>query len=529
MSIGLIEELSSNKILRATWYSIVVGFFLLFVLIPPIYLFIYLAGSYDKLPVVLSNSEIMGEMKRAIYFSYAIAATVTVIDLISALPMAWILLKKKFRLKGLLDTLLDLPMALPTSALGFSVAMFWLRLADLRNAFWAVVALHVAMSYPYMLRTLIASLESVKSQYEIAARTLGAHPFTVARTITLPIAKPGIIAGCILCFAKSLSETGGTAVTLSVIEAVERTGPVLIKSWKAATTQAEVFLLAGGILSAILIISSLLALYSFRTLATRWRVPIRKIWLWERRLSQRPFTSLRDFLSVLFPIFVVLAPSLFIALFPLWLNADGLPSGLLTAIWNSVVIASIATMINLITGIPLSIFIARSKSSLAASLLDAMVNIPLIVPTTALGFSISLFWSKGIALGLSDLAVISLAHISFTQPLLVRNVIASLEQLDPSLEDTARTLGANPLKTFRKITFPLIKPGIVAGTILSFTRSLGETGATISVVPKALTAPVYIVELVSERAYSVAGISCMILLLISGVLLYALKRTGRGE
>ncbi|HDI73902.1 MAG TPA: iron ABC transporter permease, partial [Candidatus Korarchaeota archaeon] len=63
----------------------------------------------------------------------------------------------------------------------------------------------------------------------------------------------------------------------------------------------------------------------------------------------------------------------------------------------------------------------------------------------------------------------------------------------------------------------------------SFTRSLGETGATISVVPKALTAPVYIVELVSERAYSVAGISCMILLLISGVLLYALKRTGRGE
>ncbi|HIE23532.1 MAG TPA: iron ABC transporter permease [Candidatus Korarchaeota archaeon] len=528
MDFKLREELSSNKVLRATWYSIVVGFFLLFVLIPPIYLFTYLVGSFDKLPLVFGSVEIIEDMKSAISLSYAIAATVTIIDLIAALPMAWVLLKKEFRLKRFLDTLLDLPMALPTSALGFSVAMFWLRVADLRSAFWAVVALHVAMSYPYMLRTLIASLKSVRTQYEIAARTLGAHPFTVAKTVTLPIAKPGIIAGSILCFAKSLSETGGTAVTLSVIKAIERTGPVLIKVWKSVPEETEVFLLAGGILSAILIVSSLAILYTFRVVAARWKIPLKRIWSWEKDLSRKPFTSMRDLLSISFSILVVLAPSMFIALFPLWLKFEVMPRGLLAAIWNSILIALITTLINLVTGVPLSILIARSKSSVLTSVLDALVNIPLIVPTTALGFSISLFWSKGIALGLSDLTVISLAHISFTQPLLVRNVIASLEQLDPSLEDTARTLGANPLKTFRKITLPLISPGIIAGTILSFTRSLGETGATISVVPKALTAPVYIVELVSERAYSVAGISCVILLLISGVLLYALKRAGRG-
>ncbi len=524
-----IEELSSNKILRAAWYSIVVCFFLFFVLIPPIYLFAYIAGSFDKLPLVLKNAEIIRDMKRAVGLSYAIAATVTLIDLITALPMAWILLKKEFPLKRFLDTLLDLPMALPTSALGFSVAMFWLKLTNLRSAFWAVVALHVAMSYPYMLRTLIASLKAVKSQYEVAARTLGAHPFTVARTITLPIAKPGIVAGCILCFAKSLSETGGTAVTLSVIGSLERTGPVLIKAWKSVSEQAEVFLLAGGILCAILIVSSLAVLCSFKFLALKWKLPIRRIWPWESRISRRPFTSIRDLFSVLFSIVIVLIPSMFIALFPLWLKYEGLPEGLLSAIKNSVLIASAATVINLITGVPLSILVARSRSSLITGLLDALINVPLIVPTTALGFSISLFWSRGIALGLSDLTVISLAHISFTQPLLVRNVIASLEQLDPSLEDTARTLGANPLETFRKITFPLISPGIVAGTILSFTRSLGETGATISVVPVAHTAPVYIVELVKEKAYSVAGISCIILLLISGALLYALKRAGRGS
>ena len=157
------------------------------------------------------------------------------------------------------------------------------------------------------------------------------------------------------------------------------------------------------------------------------------------------------------------------------------------------------------------------------------MNIPLLIPTTALGFSIALFWSKGVSSSFSDLLLISLAHVSFTQPLLVRNVVASLEQLNPSLEETARTLGSTPFEVFKRITFPLIKPGIVSGLILSYTRSLGETGATLAVTPHALTAPVYIVSLVKSEAYSQAGSACIVLLVVSAFILYFLKRGERSR
>ena len=514
--------LSFRSGFKSVFYGLVVFFFLLFVLIPPIYLVFYLLRDIDMLSLVLGNSSIMGKFYSSVKLSYEIAFAVSAIDFLSALPMAWILLKRDFRFKGLWDTVLDLPMAMPTSALGFSVAMFWNGIADLRSAFWIVVALHVAMSYPYMLRTLYAAISSVESQYVLAARTLGAKPFTVARTIVLPMIKPGIVAGIILCFSKSLSETGGTFAALSIIGSASRTGPVLIKDWRAAGSDLYTF--AGGLLSLFLIVSSLILLLGFRFLAMRWRIPIRKIYRFEDRVSSGYSVVLRDVASFLFAFITVLAPSLFIAGFPAWLGVSGIERDLLTAIASSVVVAGLTTVINLASGLPLSILISRSRFRLISMVIDGLVNIPLIVPTTALGFSIALFWSEGLAFRLPDLALISLAHISFTQPLLVRNVVASLEQLDPSVEETARTLGATPLMVFRRITFPLIKPGIIAGVILSFTRSLGETGATLAVVPRALTAPVYIVDLVKAGNYQAAGTSCIVLLAVSALLLYMLKR-----
>ena len=514
--------LSFRSGFKSVFYGLVVFFFLLFVLIPPIYLVFYLLRDIDMLSLVLGNSSIMGEFYSSVKLSYEIAFAVSAIDFLSALPMAWILLKRDFRFKGLWDTVLDLPMAMPTSALGFSVAMFWSGIADLRSAFWIVVALHVAMSYPYMLRTLYAAISSVESQYVLAARTLGAKPFTVARTIVLPMIKPGIVAGIILCFSKSLSETGGTFAALSIIGSTSRTGPVLIKDWRAAGSDLYTF--AGGLLSLFLIVSSLILLLGFRFLVMRWRIPIRKIYRFEDRVSSGYSVVLRDVASFLFAFITVLVPSLFIAGFPAWLGVSGIERDLLTAIASSVVVAGLTTVINLASGLPLSILISRSRFRLVSMVIDGLVNIPLIVPTTALGFSIALFWSEGLAFRLPDLALISLAHISFTQPLLVRNVVASLEQLDPSVEETARTLGATPLMVFRRITFPLIKPGIIAGVILSFTRSLGETGATLAVVPRALTAPVYIVDLVKAGNYQAAGTSCIVLLAVSALLLYMLKR-----
>ena len=74
--------------------------------------------------------------------------------------------------------------------------------------------------------------------------------------------------------------------------------------------------------------------------------------------------------------------------------------------------------------------------------------------------------------------LVILGHISFTYPLIVRNITGAIEEVDPSYEETAMTLGAKPFQAFYKILLPVIKTSVIAGAILAFTRSLGETGAT---------------------------------------------------
>jgi ABC-type sulfate transport system permease component len=124
-----------------------------------------------------------------------------------------------------------------------------------------------------------------------------------------------------------------------------------------------------------------------------------------------------------------------------------------------------------------------------------------------------------------------MAHVAFTYPLVVRNVAGAIEEIDPSYEETARTLGAKPIQAFRRVLYPMIKSSILAGSIMAFTRSLGETGATQAVVSEALTAPVYIVELVKGQEYYLAGLACIALISVSYaamlLLRYLTRKKGR--
>jgi ABC-type sulfate transport system permease component len=100
----------------------------------------------------------------------------------------------------------------------------------------------------------------------------------------------------------------------------------------------------------------------------------------------------------------------------------------------------------------------------------------------------------------------------------------AVEEIDHSYEETARTLGANPMQTFRRVLYPLIKGSILAGAIMAFTRSLGETGATQAILGNnAPTAPVFIVALVQDEAFFQAGLACIILIIVSYVFMLMLR------
>lgn len=125
-------------------------------------------------------------------------------------------------------------------------------------------------------------------------------------------------------------------------------------------------------------------------------------------------------------------------------------------------------------------------------LVDAIVHLPLVLPPVVVGFGLLLLLGRNGPLGslLAPLGITfafkwtgaALAAAVMGFPLLVRAVRLSIESMDARLESAARTLGAGPWRVFFTVTLPIILPGIATGLLLSFARSLGEFGATITFV-----------------------------------------------
>jgi len=143
-------------------------------------------------------------------------------------------------------------------------------------------------------------------------------------------------------------------------------------------------------------------------------------------------------------------------------------------------------------GIAVAWVLARLKFP-GKVLLDGLVYLPLVLPPVVTGYALLVLMGRNGVLGslLQETIGLSfsfnwkgaaLASALMAFPLLVRAVRLSIEAVDQGLEAAARTLGAGPLRVFFTVTLPLILPGVLAGVILSFARSLGEFGATITFV-----------------------------------------------
>lgn len=125
-------------------------------------------------------------------------------------------------------------------------------------------------------------------------------------------------------------------------------------------------------------------------------------------------------------------------------------------------------------------------------LLDGLVHLPLVLPPVVIGWLLLIAFAPegpgGRLLALFGVSVLfrwtgaAIAAAVMALPLMVRAIRLSLEAVDPRLEQAARTLGAGPWHTFTTITLPLAAPGVLAGAVLGFARSLGEFGATITFV-----------------------------------------------
>ena len=213
----------------------------------------------------------------ALSLSLKVAVWSVVASLPFGLAAAWLLARRSFPGKWLVDGILHLPLVVPPVVAGYVLLLLFGRRgplgAWLYDSFgitlafnWKGAALAAAvMAFPLMVRAMRLSLESVDRGLEAAARTLGAGRVRVFLTVTLPLMSPGILAGLILAFARSLGEFGATITFVSNIPGETRTLPLALYSL-TQTPDGE----AGALrLTVIAVILALAAIAGSEALA-RW-------------------------------------------------------------------------------------------------------------------------------------------------------------------------------------------------------------------------------------------------------------------
>jgi sulfate transport system permease protein len=199
--------------------------------------------------------------------------------------------------------------------------------------------------------------------------------------------------------------------------------------------------------------------------------------------------------------------------------ADALGSfGAVNAILLTLVMATLTAAVNGVFGTLLAFILVRYRFP-GRSLLSTLVDLPFAVPTLVAGLMLVALYGPRAPIGgwLEELGIqvifappgILLALLFVTLPLVVRSVQPVLLELDPAEEEAAHILGASGWTTFRRVVFPALRPAIVAGALLAFSRSLGEFGAIVIVagnIPnRTLTAPVFISQLISSTGASADG------------------------
>ncbi|MFI0505608.1 molybdate ABC transporter permease subunit [Streptomyces albogriseolus] len=164
------------------------------------------------------------------------------------------------------------------------------------------------------------------------------------------------------------------------------------------------------------------------------------------------------------------------------------------AVWDalrlSLVCATTATALSLVVGVPLAWLLARTDFP-GRSLVRALVTLPLVLPPVVGGVALLLALGRngivgrlldewfGVTLPFTTAGVV-LAETFVALPFLVISVEGTLRAADPRFEEAAATLGASRFTAFRRVTLPLIAPGVAAGAVLAWARALGEFGATIT-------------------------------------------------
>jgi len=193
-------------------------------------------------------------------------------------------------------------------------------------------------------------------------------------------------------------------------------------------------------------------------------------------------------------------------------------------ITNSLLFSAAAVVLIVVAGTLLGYVLARRRN-VPAQVLDPLLMIPYMVPGTVIGIGFIIAFNRKPLFLLGTAAIVILAYFIRRLPYSVRSAASILKQIDPVLEEAGINLGAPPARTFRKVTLPLMLPGVLSGAILSWVTAINEISASILLyVGRTMTMPIRIYLSVLDGYFGPASAMSTILLAVTGLSLFLVNR-----
>jgi iron(III) transport system permease protein len=401
-----------------------------------------------------------------------------------------------------------------------------------------LVVVTVLHTFPFVYLLAVSALQSVDASYEEAAQILGASKWRTAFSITAPLVAPAILSGTLIAFVNAIALFGsqaiiglpGRIVTLPTrIYALFDYPP----EYGLASALSLVFVLITVI--ALFLQRSYLARRSFVTLAGKGSRP-QLIDLGPARWLMLGFAALVFVVAILLPYGSLVAVSLSKSWgLGFWQNLTLQHYRFILleydvtqrAIVNSLVLATLAATIAVALGAVIGWIDLRTRVP-GRLLLDYAALIPLGLPGIVMAVALLQFWLKMPLALYGTLAILLLAYAGRYVPLGVRAANASLRQVDPSLEESARILGAGWGTTMWEVTLPLIRPGLFAGWLLVFVPAIQELSASILLFSSGSITLAVAVYNLYETGYTepVAALAIINVVIIAGAIWIARKLGG---
>lgn len=480
---------------------------------------------------------------KAFLHSMFVAVSTTGLCLLFGIPLAFFTTRYRIRGSALLNTVAVLALLSPPFIGAYSWVTMLGRNGFLRTALASIgvnlppiygalgIILADSLQYfPFVSLMTAGALTTIDRSLEEASENLGASSFRTFFRVTLPLVLPSVTGGALISFMMSLSNfgtpmiIGGNYLVLPTLAYNLFTSEIAERPGMASTVSLILMLCATGVIA-----------------LQQWASTRRK---YASMLVNRPVRKNLSGLASCFahaicygivglaalPLAVVVFFSFRNTSGPVFTPGFGLDSYRMIffdvpkTVANSFLYSLVAVLLIASIGTLLGFVVARRRT-MSVKVLDPLLMVPYIVPGTVLGIGYIVAFNRKPFFLVGTATIMIMTYFIRRLPYSVRSAASILKQIDPALEEAGINLGSAPGRTFRTVTLPLMKAGIVSGAIMSWVTSMNELSASILLyVGRTMTMPIKVYLSVLDGFFGTASAMSTILLLVTGIALYLVNR-----